>query len=463
MHNFTARLQPGSLENFDRKADEGSTGSFDAAGLLAAGARNVLEVRRASQKWIKAWDETAQNISTQANEASAAVDKQLGISATLKDRVEAAKQTVESGGYLNLADRAVLLSEDLAEEWTAFKAKRDVAAQNFRSDVHKVALQAVSNTLGKPRRLTAVLDPLALGFYDAAVLPGVSGCVALTIDDGPCSSRNPEDSMLKDAKKLLSEFNATATFFLCTDYVKGHEDGLIELLRNGSEIANHCQADQSYGSFSEEDFRCAFLEAEGICEELRQQAKHLSGREDGTETSAERDASSSTRNFGQQPQQKGRVEKISTCDATRVSDAGAEGASSSRSSKADSEVASPSETGLMLPPLPARWFRAPHADTSPEMQKVLSEYGFTNVLCDAFANDTMINDASFIAEALLDMVDPAGGSIIVIHMPEHGFREHNLQALELLLRGLREREMRVMSVSELTELAWLGQKSAKDV
>merc|ERR1711963_1075387 len=76
---------------------------------------------------------------------------------------------------------------------------------------------------------------------------------------------------------------------------------------------------------------------------------------------------------------------------------------------------------VILPTQPARWFRAPHADVSPEMHRVLVRHGFTNVLCDCFANDTVLTDPDVIAGALLSMVDCVGGSIVVIHVPERGF------------------------------------------
>lgn len=109
-----------------------------------------------------------------------------------------------------------------------------------------------------------------------------------------------------------------------------------------------------------------------------------------------------------------------------------------------------------LPPQPGRWFRAPHADASPAMKQVLRRYGFTNVLCDCFGNDTVLKDAGVIAEGLLAMVDDLGGSIIVVHIPERGFRENNLQALRLLLEGLSERGLQATSLSQLNDAAWEG-------
>lgn len=92
------------------------------------------------------------------------------------------------------------------------------------------------------------------------------------------------------------------------------------------------------------------------------------------------------------------------------------------------------------------------------MRRVLRRHGFTNVLCDCFASDTTIIDPRFIASTLLSQVDRAGegGSILVIHAPERGFREHNLEALRLLLAGLKERCLSVVTVSDLTKAVLAG-------
>lgn len=87
------------------------------------------------------------------------------------------------------------------------------------------------------------------------------------------------------------------------------------------------------------------------------------------------------------------------------------------------------------------------------MQRVIDRHGFTNVLCDCFANDTVVTDPEFIAQTLASLVDPTGGSIIVIHTPERDRREHNFEALRLLLTMLREQNLRAVSVSTLAAAA----------
>eukprot|EP00929_Paragymnodinium_shiwhaense_P086455 TRINITY_DN46978_c0_g1_i1.p1 TRINITY_DN46978_c0_g1~~TRINITY_DN46978_c0_g1_i1.p1 ORF type:complete len:521 (+),score=120.55 TRINITY_DN46978_c0_g1_i1:92-1654(+) len=98
-----------------------------------------------------------------------------------------------------------------------------------------------------------------------------------------------------------------------------------------------------------------------------------------------------------------------------------------------------------------RWFRAPKGMMSATMQNVLDEEGYTNVMFDRYALDTEVGDAEWIAERLLDKV--ASGSVLLIHVPERGFREWNLEALELLLQGLQERGLKAVTVSELAARA----------
>merc|ERR1719327_1610336 len=91
-----------------------------------------------------------------------------------------------------------------------------------------------------------------------------------------------------------------------------------------------------------------------------------------------------------------------------------------------------------------RWFRAPHAKLSGTMGRVLQRHGYRHVLGDAYANDPWIEDHDFIIEQTLANV--ADGSIIVIHMPEHGFRKYTYFALLGILEGLRRRNIRVVSL-----------------
>ena len=97
-----------------------------------------------------------------------------------------------------------------------------------------------------------------------------------------------------------------------------------------------------------------------------------------------------------------------------------------------------------------KWYRAPHAKLSDVMQNVIDEREMVHVISDAFANDTAIPDSKWIAEFVLKQVQP--GSIIVIHMPERGVREWLYEALELTLIGLKDRELKAVTLSELESL-----------
>eukprot|EP00931_Biecheleriopsis_adriatica_P090710 TRINITY_DN64644_c0_g1_i1.p1 TRINITY_DN64644_c0_g1~~TRINITY_DN64644_c0_g1_i1.p1 ORF type:complete len:517 (-),score=117.80 TRINITY_DN64644_c0_g1_i1:25-1362(-) len=385
------------------------------------------------------------------SEAVAAADKRLGFS----DRAAAAKQgLLESTAaarqnlaclahkddsqdlellprrQLNLHDRLSMITQEVAADVAELTAKASkqrqkiaanvadlsqkasVRGQQLVSDLNAAALKKAAS-LGLPRDLGPALDPKALCFYDATVLPGAAGLVALTIDDGPCQQSEPEKCMLKEVRDILTEFDAKATLFLCTDHVDPHKRDIVSFIRDGNEVANHCGADRSYGGESERAFEVSFLESERVCEELRESA-------------------------------------LATVDDSlpAIGPDRRTASASGNTSCAESNV-----TGL---PTSAHWFRAPHADASPDMHRVLERHGFTNVLCDSFANDTILTDPRVIAEGLLSMVDNTGGSIVVIHTPERGFREHNLEALRLLLKGLQEKGLRATSLTHLHEAALQG-------
>ena len=55
------------------------------------------------------------------------------------------------------------------------------------------------------------------------------------------------------------------------------------------------------------------------------------------------------------------------------------------------------------------------------MSEVLKDRRLTNVMCDTYACCPVIQDGDFIGSFLGKQAEH--GSIIVIHMPEHGFRE----------------------------------------
>ena len=93
------------------------------------------------------------------------------------------------------------------------------------------------------------------------------------------------------------------------------------------------------------------------------------------------------------------------------------------------------------------WFRAPHGKLSPIMQRVLERHGLINIMVDCYANDPFIPDAQYLADFILRYVED--GSIVLLHMPERGFREWNFEALKLVLEGLKIQGLKPLTISEL--------------
>eukprot|EP00405_Crypthecodinium_cohnii_P014313 CAMPEP_0206450438 /NCGR_PEP_ID=MMETSP0324_2-20121206/18723_1 /ASSEMBLY_ACC=CAM_ASM_000836 /TAXON_ID=2866 /ORGANISM="Crypthecodinium cohnii, Strain Seligo" /LENGTH=315 /DNA_ID=CAMNT_0053920083 /DNA_START=225 /DNA_END=1173 /DNA_ORIENTATION=+ len=243
----------------------------------------------------------------------------------------------------------------------------------MKIEVHKACWRAVS-TMG-PRNLLPLVYPKSLCFYDKAAYPGVQGSIALTVDDAPCSRSDERLAMIREVQELLREYEAKATFFVCTDYVQSHESKFRELLSDGHEVANHCPADRSYMEDSEEAFEEALLRAERTCERLRRH--HQNNSSDNENQKANSDDSGS-----------------------ESDDLGSSAMSSSSSS----------------PRLAER-----EEEQEKEREKA----------------------------KLLFQGSPGGFVLHMQCMPERGFREYNHQALRNFLEGLRQRNIRVVTLSTL--------------
>lgn len=98
-----------------------------------------------------------------------------------------------------------------------------------------------------------------------------------------------------------------------------------------------------------------------------------------------------------------------------------------------------------------RWFRAPQAKYTATMREAITKSGLRHALGDAYCDDWAVEDARWVAKTLLRQLD--SGSIIIMHMPERGFREHLLEALRLVLEGLSGRGLRAVTLSQLEQLA----------
>lgn len=99
-----------------------------------------------------------------------------------------------------------------------------------------------------------------------------------------------------------------------------------------------------------------------------------------------------------------------------------------------------------------RWFRAPQGRMSVAMKKVLTSKGLIKVMgdcyCDDWAFSEMINSTrGLVAPLMLRQVQE--GSIVIFHMPQLGFRETTLDAMREFLQGIRQRNLRAVTVSDL--------------
>ena len=104
-----------------------------------------------------------------------------------------------------------------------------------------------------------------------------------------------------------------------------------------------------------------------------------------------------------------------------------------------------------IPGSKVRWFRAPQGVLTSRMSRVLTRHGLRHAIGDAYCDDWAVSDGKWVATTLLKQAK--AGSIIILHMPEKGFREHTLQALTLLLEGLSKRGLKCITLSEMASKA----------
>jgi peptidoglycan/xylan/chitin deacetylase (PgdA/CDA1 family) len=98
-----------------------------------------------------------------------------------------------------------------------------------------------------------------------------------------------------------------------------------------------------------------------------------------------------------------------------------------------------------------KWFRAPHGQYTKTMESALTKLGMYNVMCDVYAVDPIVEDSEWIGTTLAQQA--RSGSIILIHMPEIGFRQYNLRALEVLLDTLTKQGYQIVTVSQLEKIS----------
>eukprot|EP00439_Symbiodinium_sp_Y106_P001476 s209_g1.t1 len=97
------------------------------------------------------------------------------------------------------------------------------------------------------------------------------------------------------------------------------------------------------------------------------------------------------------------------------------------------------------------WFRPPHGQMSSGMAEIVKHKGLKVLMCDAYACCPVIQDGDFIGRFLARRAEH--GSILLLHMPEHGFREWCWLGLQTLLRQLQARGLQVVTAGKLAELA----------
>ncbi len=96
-------------------------------------------------------------------------------------------------------------------------------------------------------------------------------------------------------------------------------------------------------------------------------------------------------------------------------------------------------------------YRPPHGNHTPFMARVVEDHGMTMVTWDVSAGDWATGDGELVARRVLDKVKP--GSIILLHDGLDGNigadRSVVLEALPLILDGLRERGLKPVRLDEL--------------
>jgi len=105
-----------------------------------------------------------------------------------------------------------------------------------------------------------------------------------------------------------------------------------------------------------------------------------------------------------------------------------------------------------------RWFRAPQALYTQSMERTVTSHGLRHALGDCYADDwAMEHNADFVARTILKQA--RDGSVIVLHQPERGFREHTFAILRQVLEGLRAKGLKCRTLSEMASLEGAPRRS----
>lgn len=240
---------------------------------------------------------------------------------------------------------------------------------DVRQAAHKALWRVL--TLAGTRNLASLVRLLPAYSDTVTSFSGVSGVCALTIDDG-LSRGGPESSLVEDMRALLKRHAATATFFVCTDYLEGLESAAAAMVDDGHELGHHMASDMAnhYARLPSSEFAAELARSSAVIEAAQR--------------------------------------------------------------------------------APPRWYRPPQGVLTSSMRSTVAAAGMRTALGDVYCDDWAIADADFVASTMLRQV--RDGSVVIVHMPERGFREHTLRALELLLDGLDARGLRCVSLTALERL-----------
>ena len=97
-----------------------------------------------------------------------------------------------------------------------------------------------------------------------------------------------------------------------------------------------------------------------------------------------------------------------------------------------------------------KWYRAPHAKVSKDMMEVIDLKGYKHVMCDGFANDTSIPDPEWISSFILRKLNLA---LLYLYICLKRGKEWNYEAIEPTLKGLKEKNLKILNLSQMNELS----------
>ncbi|OEU11829.1 glycoside hydrolase/deacetylase [Fragilariopsis cylindrus CCMP1102] len=329
---------------------------------------------------------------------------------------------------------------------TSFKAKKDslfASIQSLRRSSNLNNSKLISRTEEKSTTLLPTATIAATAATATATSPSLpspqsqkqqpllqdkeedyddeyDGYIALTIDDVPCRFNNTiKQSKMQDVLSLLKQYNAKATFMIISNYVT--------TAITDDQNQNQTQTQNEYQNQNNINIH---------------QNDMIQLLQDGHELA----------NHGIVDEAMDSLSKIEFNTAINECN--------------DTIYQLQSLAGIKEEKV--KWFRAPQARYTTTMEEVLEENNMYNVMCDCYAACPVIEDGRWIGQSLTKQVlkknnksRSKSGSIVLLHMPENGFREYCFLALEILLKELCvKRNYKICTVTELQQLQQQQQQSS---